>query len=127
MVQASGDLKLLDFGLAKMDMQDASKITRVGVGLGKEIYCAPEQQEDAKNVDHRADLYSVGVMFYEMSSGRLPLSRKRITDYTPELPLEVNAFADKAMAEDPAERFASAREMRRALRTIFESTENRIV
>lgn len=124
MVQASGDLKLLDFGLAKMDHQDTSTITHVGVRLGKEEYCSPEQLEDAKNVDHRADLFSVGVMFYEMLAGCLPLPRKRITDYTPELPLQVNAFAEKAMAEDPDERFASARVMRRVLRAIFDSSEN---
>ena len=119
MVTRDGRVKLLDFGLAKLDSADAD-LTRIGVSLGKIQYSAPEQRIDAKNVDHRADIYSLGVMFYEMLSGERPTDGTPLTQRVPDLPPEVDAFVDRCMAEDPEDRFASAAEVRRALKLIFE-------
>ncbi len=119
MVTRDGTVKLLDFGLAKLDSSDAD-LTRIGVSLGKIQYSAPEQRIDAKNVDHRADIYSLGVMFYEMLSGELPTDGTPLSQRVAGLPPEVDAFVDRCMAEDPEDRFASAAEVRKALKLIFE-------
>lgn len=119
MVMRDGTVKLLDFGLAKLDGMDAD-LTRIGVSLGKIQYCAPEQRVDAKNVDHRADIYSLGVMFYEMLSGELPTDGTPLTQRVPGLPPEADDFVARCMAEDPEDRFESARQVGRALKLIFE-------
>lgn len=107
MVMPDGTVKLLDFGLAKL-VEDQGSAERIK--LGKIYYSAPEQKEHAHAVDHRADIYSCGVMFYEMLTGHLPIQDVRITDERTELPETVNAFFDRCTADDPSDRFQSARE-----------------
>jgi serine/threonine protein kinase len=69
-------LKVVDFGLANiLDGQGRWELTRTKVSMGTVNYMAPEQRKDAKHVDHRADIYSLGVMLYEFLTGELPLGR----------------------------------------------------
>ncbi len=119
MITPEGGIKLLDFGLAKL-MNTDSSFTRVGISLGKVQYIAPEQRSDAKNVDHRADLYSLGVMFYEMLSGELPIHGKPLSALRPELPQECDTFVEKALAAEPEARFGSASEFQAALARLYE-------
>jgi serine/threonine protein kinase len=71
-----GVLKVADFGLANIVAPDRRwELTRTQVSMGTVNYMAPEQRQDAKHVDHRADIYSLGVMFYEMLARELPLGR----------------------------------------------------
>ncbi len=119
MVMKEGRVKLLDFGLAKLDNTHAD-LTRIGISLGKVQYNAPEQRTDAKNVDKRADIYSLGVMFYEMLSGELPLDGTPLSERVPGLPPEVDDFFSRATAEDPEDRIASAEEFREAIKDIYE-------
>jgi serine/threonine protein kinase len=118
MLLRNADVKLLDFGLAKLTETD-SDLTRTGMFLGKLHYGAPEQSADAKNVDLRADIFSLGVMLHEMLSGELPYKTRQLTDFVPELPNEVNALIDKARALEPDNRFQSAAEFRRELTRIY--------
>jgi len=124
-------VKVLDFGIAKV-MDEAGGMgsrTRSGMLLGTPAYMSPEQVKDAREVDQRADLWSAGVMFYEMLTGRLafpaPTAYARlaaVVSTEPE-PVEridpaleiVSAFVKRAMKKDRAERFATALEMARAL------------
>ena len=69
MVLDDESIRILDFGIAK-DVE-ASK-TKTGTGMGTVNYWTPEQYRDAKNVDHRADIYALGMTLYEMVAGRLP-------------------------------------------------------
>ncbi|MEO6052713.1 MAG: serine/threonine-protein kinase, partial [Chthoniobacterales bacterium] len=72
-----GNVKIADFGLAKIitpDLNDLS-LTRAGEVMGTVHYMAPEQIEHPQEVDHRADIYSLGVVFYQMLTGELPLGR----------------------------------------------------
>lgn len=73
-----GILKVADFGLANIIAPDRRwELTRTKVSMGTVNYMAPEQRQDAKHVDHRADIYSLGVMLYEMLTGELPVGRFR--------------------------------------------------
>jgi serine/threonine-protein kinase len=118
MVLSDGSVRLLDFGLAKLD--DKFKgMTMVGANLGKIMYMAPEQELDAAGVDHRADLYSLGIIFFELLVGRTPLPGRKIRDFRPDLPRETDSFLSKALARNPDDRFCSAREFRAALLGLY--------
>src|SRR5690606_20680230 len=107
-----------------------SRLTATGTIVGTPHYMAPEQLMESKSVDGRADLYSVGVILYELLSGRLPHDAESLgaliglvltTDpidlsaVLPDVPPPVAAVAQRALAKDPATRFQSAREMADAL------------
>ena len=118
MVTPEGDVKLLDFGLAKL-VDTTTSFTRIGVSLGKQHYSAPEQRANAKAADHRADLFSLGVLFYEMLGGRTPSPEIPLTELAPDLPQECDTFVAKAIDPDPNARFQSAREMRHAMQNVY--------
>lgn len=123
--------KILDFGIAKV-MDAAGGMgskTRTGVLLGTPAYMSPEQIQNAKDVDARSDLWSAGVMLYEMLTGRVafpaPTEYARLAavlNTTPP-PIEsvdpqlarLSAFVQLAMQKDRAQRFQTALEMARAL------------
>lgn len=127
-------VKLLDFGLAKvMDVAGGmGQKTRSGMLLGTPAYMSPEQIKDAKDADPRADLFSVGVLFYEMLTGRpafpAPTEFAKMTAVltTEPEPLErvdpslaaFGPFLARALKKERAERFASALEMARALSSV---------
>ncbi len=119
MVSRDGQVKLLDFGLAKLIETDQD-LTRVGVTLGKIQYSSPEQRADAKHVDHRTDIYALGVMFYELLSGELPMPGVKLKKLVPWLTPAGEAFVAKAMADDPSARFQSAREFKDAMMVLYE-------
>lgn len=77
LLDTSGRVKIADFGIAKILNEKSGDIllTQSGVKLGTAPYMAPEQIEQPSTVDHRADIYSLGVVFYEMLTGELPLGR----------------------------------------------------
>jgi serine/threonine-protein kinase len=124
-------VKVLDFGIARV-MDEAGGMgsrTRTGMLLGTPAYMSPEQVKDSRDVDQRADLWSAGVMFYEMLSGRVafpaPTAYARlaaVVSTDPE-PLEtidpalepLSGFVTRALKKNRDERFASALEMARAL------------
>jgi serine/threonine protein kinase len=83
LIDKRGRVKIADFGLAKLLGREEidSRLTVSGVTLGTPRYMAPEQVEQPQNVDHRADIYSLGVVFYEMLTGELPMGR-----FAPPLP-----------------------------------------
>ncbi len=77
LLDTHGSPKLADFGIAKLAGEEAMKtgLTATGAALGTAAYMAPEQVEKPATVDHRADIYSLGVVLYEMLTGELPLGR----------------------------------------------------
>lgn len=121
-----GTIKLLDFGLAKLQDPSGAQFTRVGATLGRIQYNAPEQSFNASEVDHRADLYSIGVIFYEMLSGKVPRAFESICDLVPELPKETDHFLERALARDPKERIGSAAEFREGINTLYKISTGEI-
>ena len=77
LVDKDGQVKIADFGLAKLMGREAKDFTLTGAGqvMGTPNYMAPEQIEHPQEVDHRADIYSLGVVFYQMLTGELPIGR----------------------------------------------------
>ena len=122
MVSRDGSVRLVDFGLAKLDDQFKG-LTIVGANLGKVHYMAPEQQTNPAGVDHRADIYPLGVMFFELLTGRAPLPGLKITTLRPDLPPETDAFLEKAMAPNPDHRYNSAMEFKAALMNIYKLSQ----
>ena len=124
-------VKLLDFGIAKvMDAAGGMGVrTRTGVFLGTPAYMSPEQARSAKDVDQRADLWSAGILFYEMLTGRpafpAPTEFARLAALLSSEPEPVQkidpsltplaSFFERALKKDRNARFATATEMARAL------------
>lgn len=115
-----GSAVLCDFGIAKSLKSDI-KMTRFGAVLGTPHYMSPEQAQ-GKTVDGRSDLYSLGVVFFEILTGQAPYSGddavavavKHMTSAIPRLPREHKAFQaiiDKMMAKKPADRFQTGQEL----------------
>jgi serine/threonine-protein kinase len=133
-------VKLLDFGIAKvMDVAGGmGNKTKTGMLLGTPAYMSPEQIKSAKDVDARADLWSAGVMFYEMLTGRTafpaPTEYARLSavlQYDPE-PVEtidpelaiLGPFLARALQKDPEARFQTAREMSLSLHAAASAAAN---
>ncbi len=139
-----GLVKVLDFGLAKflaVNERDAivtqPQVTIAGMVVGTISYMAPEQAL-GRSVDHRADLFSLGVVLYELATGRTPFAGTVATEIvdkilheTPAPPSALNATAPKAfdaivmraLEKSPTFRYQSARDMRQDLRELSSSLE----
>ena len=111
--------KVLDFGLAGLHNEGAECLTQSHVAMGTANYMAPEQRKDAKRADHRADLYSFGVMAYEALTGELPVGRfPPPSRLLPGLDKGWDSVVERCLELDPAARPHSALELAHALETL---------
>jgi hypothetical protein len=130
MVLKGGVLKVTDFGLAK---NPSANLTQVGVLLGTPSYMSPEQIQ-GRDLDGRSDVFSLGVVLYELLTGVRPFEGESISTiiyrvlyedprppaaHNPALPPEVNGILEKALAKEPDDRYASGEEMVADLRSAF--------
>jgi serine/threonine protein kinase len=124
LVSRSGDpdfVKVLDFGIAKLSSNAGDVHTRTGAVMGTPLYMSPEQINGV-NVDHRTDIYAMGIIVYQMLTGSLPFETTTLTELllahatkTPpplrqrdaSIPVEVEAAVMRALEKDPARRFES--------------------
>lgn len=122
-----------DFGIARAaQVAGGERLTQTGMSVGTPAYMSPEQAFGQDDVDHRADIYALGIVLFEMLAGRLPfvaqspraLLAQHATGLVPSLchidstvPLFVDRAVRKALAKDPADRFDSARQFAETLRS----------
>jgi len=144
MVTESGQVKILDFGLAKLMEDetvgenrgvDRTQITELGIPYGTATYAAPEQAK-GERADHRSDIFSTGVLLYEMLTGIWAFQGKTVIDVrhqvlygTPKtlaemrkdsLPPELQQIINKAIAKDPKDRYQKIATMRDELRAVLQ-------
>jgi serine/threonine protein kinase len=136
-------VKILDFGIAKLlpvGRSSPANLTRTGPAMGTAFYMPPEQARGDKGIDHRADVYALGVIIYEALSGRKPhpgdsyntvlyhiLTQPvaRLDGWTPVVPPALVEVVHRALAFDPADRPASAMELARELAAAVERSVDR--
>ncbi len=144
MVNESGQVKILDFGLAKLLEDDhadqtvgvdRTEITELGIPYGTATYAAPEQAK-GERADHRSDIFSTGVLIYEMLTGIWAFQGKTVIDVrhqvlygTPKpivdlrkepVPPQIQQIVDKALAKEPKDRYQKIAVMRDELRAILQ-------
>jgi serine/threonine protein kinase len=114
LLDAHGRVRIVDFGVAKLVGEDARDITLTvpGARVGTPHYMAPEQVEKPSDVDHRADIYSLGVVLYELLTGELPLGRFAAPSAKAWLDARVDAIVLRALAKERELRQQSADEVK---------------
>ncbi|HEX3717043.1 MAG TPA: serine/threonine-protein kinase [Verrucomicrobiae bacterium] len=120
MVDLKGRVKIADFGIAKLvgGTQSEGTLTGSGATLGTPHYMAPEQLEKPATVDHRADIYSLGVVFYEMLTGELPLGRFQPPSHKVEIDVRLDEVVLHALEKEPSRRYQQASQVKTAVETI---------
>jgi tetratricopeptide (TPR) repeat protein/serine/threonine protein kinase len=128
MVTQAGRAKIMDFGLAFFS--GSHSLTRVNQVMGTVAYFSPEQARGAKDIDHRADLYSLGVILFELMTGELPFEAvhvvdmmRKVLDEAPRRPSKLNSLVSaelesvclKCLEKDPANRYPTVGDFRKAL------------
>jgi len=126
--------KVMDFGIAKLHgLGGAGKLTTAGAVMGTPAYMAPEQLEDASTVDHRADVYSLGVMLYEAATGTLPFGTENMAGLMKDIlisepkrpslvhrscPPQLDAIIMKCLDKDRTRRFPGMADLQEALKRL---------
>lgn len=129
-------VKVLDFGISKnlsMPGQEGTNLTDTGAFMGSPSYMSPEQMADGKSTDPRSDIWSLGIVFFELLTGRLPFEAIQLTEIvvqvlnepTPsalairrDLPRSVDAIINKCLAKNRENRYQSVEELMGALRRL---------
>lgn len=136
MVTTKGQAKIMDFGLAKLGR--GTHLTKTGTTLGTIAYMSPEQAR-GDTVDHRTDIWSLGIVLYEIVAGQLPFKSeyeqaviysilneepKPLTSFRNEVPLELERIVNKALTKSPDERYQHVDEMLVDLKSLTEELES---
>ncbi|WP_299461862.1 serine/threonine-protein kinase [uncultured Microscilla sp.] len=130
MITQMGDVKIMDFGIAKMVDNQEKNLTQAGVRLGTIYYMSPEQIR-AWEIDARSDIFSLGITLFEILTGKLPYSEElgeydlsqkivndplpRLKEFLPAASSHMQKIIDKATAKDPDHRFQNAEQFKKAL------------
>jgi tRNA A-37 threonylcarbamoyl transferase component Bud32 len=120
LIDKKGRLKIADFGLAKLLRREAMDVslTVSGTSLGTVRYMAPEQMEKPETVDHRADIYSLGVVLYEMLTGEVPMGRFAPPSEKVQVDVKLDEIVLHALERDVERRYQHASEVKTALERV---------
>jgi serine/threonine protein kinase len=120
LLDKKGRVKIADFGLARILGREPEDLRLTGTKdvMGTPHYMAPEQVEHPQEVDHRADIYSLGVVFYEMLTGELPLGRFQPPSRKVEVDVRLDEVVLHALEKEPERRYQQASEVKSDLETI---------
>jgi eukaryotic-like serine/threonine-protein kinase len=124
LIDSEDNALIADFGISHILGAEANQLTATGAMVGTFAYMSPEQKEDSSRVDHRTDIYAVGVMLSEVLTGRPPMARiRRPSEVNPQLPPEFDAIVTKALQPDPDARYQKAVEMKDELLAVMHKSD----
>jgi len=120
LIVKKGRIKVADFGLAKLLRREPLDMTLTlsGMSLGTLRYMAPEQMDTPETVDHRADLYSLGVVIYEMLTGETPVGRFELPSQKAQVDVRLDQIVLHALEREPSRRYQHASEVRDDLENV---------
>jgi predicted Ser/Thr protein kinase len=120
LIDKRGRVKIADFGLAKLLGQDTAGqgLTATQQAMGTLRYMAPEQMEGAKEVDHRADIFSLGVVFYELLTGELPIGRFAPPSKKVQIDVRLDEVVLRALEQEPEHRYQRAGDVKTAIEQV---------
>ncbi|MHC4680744.1 MAG: serine/threonine protein kinase, partial [Planctomycetota bacterium] len=120
LMDKKGRVKIADFGLARLLDRPTSAYTLTAAGhkMGTPHYMAPEQIEHPHEVDHRADIYSLGVVFYEMLTGQLPIGQFAPPSQKVQVDVRLDKVVLKSLAHEPERRYQHASEIKTDVESI---------
>ena len=120
LLDSKGRVKITDFGIAKILGVSSGGRALTGAGdiVGTPHYMAPEQIEKPQAVDHRADIYSLGVVFYEMLTGELPLGKFQPPSQKVHVDVRLDEVVLRALEKEPERRYQQASEVKTRVETI---------
>jgi tRNA A-37 threonylcarbamoyl transferase component Bud32 len=123
LVDTQGRVKIADFGIAKIIGAETERtnLTEPQQTIGTPHYMAPEQVEKPSTVDHRADIYSLGVVFYEMLTGELPLGKFASPSQKVQVDVRLDEIVLRALEKEPSRRYQQASQVKTAVETISTS------
>ena len=125
LIDQEGRVRIADFGLAKLgdssEIQDKT-LTRSGVMMGTMNYMAPEQMVNSADVDSRADIFSTGVVLYEMLTGELPIGSFELPSSRGGGNVHLDKIVKKALSRDPDKRYQKASELKKDLNQVSTET-----
>ncbi len=125
LIAADGTVKIADFGLSRILGNDSQQDLLTGTHqvMGTPRYMAPEQMEGSRGVDHRADIYSLGVVFYEMLTGELPIGRFAAPSQKVAIDVRLDEVVLRTLEKEPRRRYQHASQIKSDVQSIT-STSN---
>lgn len=123
LIDKKGRVKIADFGLAKLVGQDARDQLLTGTHqvMGTLRYMAPEQMQGSREVDHRADIYSLGVVFYELLTGELPMGKFAPPSKKVQVDVRLDEIVLRALEQEPEQRYQHASDIKTEVDLIRQS------
>jgi predicted Ser/Thr protein kinase len=125
LLDSQGRVKIADFGLAKLTGRDDASVVLTGSHqvMGTPRYMAPEQIEGSHGVDHRADIYSLGIVFYEMLTGELPMGQFDPPSKVVKVDVRLDEVVLKSIAKAPDRRYQHAGDVKTAVLDLDKAAE----
>jgi len=120
LIAVDGSVKIADFGLSRIlgNESQQEKLTGTHQVMGTPRYMAPEHLEGSRNVDHRADIYSLGVVFYEMLTGELPIGRFAAPSKKVEIDVRLDEVVLRTLEKEPQRRYQQASQIKSDVQSI---------